>query len=318
MASKPSVPQIVLGTMNFGKQVNEAVADRMVGMFLDRGYNEIDTANAYGEGATEEILGRILTPERRGKIYLATKVNPYGGGNLRPESIIKQLDTSLRRLKADYVDLLYLHAPDLKTRIEVTLQACQDLFKQGKFRELGLSNYASWQVAEIWHLCRQNGWVAPSVYQGMYNALTRDVARELFPAVRNYGIRFYAYNPLAGGLLTGKHARLSEEPMEGRFKSQQFYMDRYWKEPYFEALDIFRTASEQAGLSMTQVAILWILHHSLLKGQYRDGVILAASNLEQWETNLKNLSGELPQKATMAIDQAWEKARPECPQYFRT
>jgi aflatoxin B1 aldehyde reductase len=152
----------------------------------------------------------------------------------------------------------------------------------------------------------------------MYNALTRDVERELFPAVRNYGIRFYAYNPLAGGLLTGKHARLSEEPMEGRFKSQQFYMDRYWNEAYFEALDIFRIASEQAGLSMTQVALLWLLNHSLLKGQSRDGVILAASNLEQWETNLRNLSGELPQKVAEVIDQAWEKARPECPRYFRT
>jgi aflatoxin B1 aldehyde reductase len=318
MDSKPNVPQIVLGTMTFGKQVSEAAADRMVGMFLDRGYNEIDTANAYGEGATEEILGRILTPERRGKIYLATKVNPYEGGNLRPESIIKQVDTSLRRLRADSVDLLYLHAPDPKTRIEVTLQACQDLFKQGKFRELGLSNYASWQVAEIWHLCRQNGWVAPSVYQGMYNALTRDVECELFPAVRNYGIRFYAYNPLAGGFLTGKYARPSEEPREGRFKSQQLYMDRYWNKAYFEALTILRIASEQAGLSMTHVALLWLLNQSLLKGQYRDGVILAASNLEQWETNLRNLSGELPQKITEAIDQAWEKARPECPRYFRT
>ena len=116
-----------------------------------------------------------------------------------------------------------------------------------------------------------------------------------------------------------REARASQRgPREGRFKSQQFYMDRYWKEAYFEALDIFRIASEQAGLSMTQVALLWLLNHSLLKGQYRDGVILAASNLEQWETNLKNLSGELPQKVAEVIDQAWEKARPECPRYFRT
>ena len=152
----------------------------------------------------------------------------------------------------------------------------------------------------------------------MYNALTRDVERELFPAIRNYGIRFYAYNPLAGGLLTGKHARLSEVPREGRFKNQQVYIVRYWKEAYFEALRFFQTASEQAGLSMTQVALLWILNQSLLKGQYRDGVILAASNLEQWETNLKSLNGELSQKVAEVIDQAWEKARPECQRYFRT
>jgi aflatoxin B1 aldehyde reductase len=229
-----------------------------------------------------------------------------------------QVDTSLRRLKANHVDLLYLHAPDPKTQIEVTLEASQNLFKEGKFRELGLSNYASWQVADIWHLCRQNGWILPSVYQGMYNAITRDMEPELFPAIRNFGVRFYAYNPLAGGFLTGRYTRFSEEPQEGRFKLQRTYIERYWKKSYFEALELIRNTSEQAGLSMTQVALLWILHHSFLKGQFRDGVILAASSLDQWEANLKSLNGQLPAEVAEAIDRAWQKARPGCPQYFRT
>src|SRR5665647_2292129 len=151
--------------MNFGEQVDEITADHMLAMFLDRGYKEIDTAYKYNDGASEEILGRILTPERRGKVYLATKASPLNGGGLGPESIVKQVNTSLRRLKTDYIDLLYLHAPDPKTHIEVTLEACEKLFKEGKFRELGLSNYASWQVADIWHLCKRNGWIIPSVYQ---------------------------------------------------------------------------------------------------------------------------------------------------------
>ena len=318
MNYKTNIPQMILGTMNFGRQLDEAVADRMLGMFLDRGYNEVDTAYSYANGEAEEILGRILTPERRGKVYLATKANPLGGGGLQPENIVMQVETSLRRLRADYVDLLYLHAPDRKTRIEVTLEACQNLYKQGKLRELGLSNYASWQVADIWHLCRQNGWINPSVYQGMYNAITRDVERELFPAIRNFGIRFYAYNPLAGGFLTGRYMQFSEEPQQGRFKLQGQYMERYWKKSYFEALEIIRNASEQAGLSMTQAALLWILHYSSLRGQYRDGVIIAASSLEQWETNLKSLSGELPVEVAEAIGHAWEKARLDCPQYFKT
>jgi aflatoxin B1 aldehyde reductase len=318
MDLKTNVPQMILGTMNFGRQIDEAAADRMLGMFLEQGHNEIDTANHYAEGASEEILGRILTPERRGRVYLATKANPFGGGNLRPESIVLQVETSLRRLKTDSVDLLYLHAPDLKTRIEVTLEACQKLFKQGKFREMGLSNYASWQVADIWHLCRQNGWVFPSVYQGMYNALTRDVERELFPAIRNFGIRFYAYNPLARGFLTGRYTELSEAPREGRFKLHQLYLERYWKKPYFEALEVIRKALERAGLSLTQAALLWIRDHSSLKGNHRDGVIIAASSLEQWETNLRSLSGELPAEVARAMDQAWEIARSACTQYFRT
>src|SRR5659263_79075 len=143
------VPRIILGTMNFGEQVDEPTADHMLAMFLDRGYKEIDTAYKYNDGASEEMLGRLLTPERRGKVYLATKASPLSGGGFGPESIVKQVNTSLRRLKTDYIDLLYLHAPDPKTQIEVTLEACEKLFKEGKFRELGLSNYASWQVVAV-------------------------------------------------------------------------------------------------------------------------------------------------------------------------
>jgi len=311
------VPRIILGTMNFGGQVDEIAADRMLAMFLDRGYKEIDTAYKYVDGASEEMLGRILTPERRGKVYLATKANPLGGGGLGPENIAKQVNTSLCRLKTDYIDLLYLHAPDPKTKIEITLEACEKLFKEGKFRKLGLSNYASWQVADIWHLCRQNGWITPSVYQGRYNAITRDVESELFPAVRNFGIRFYAYNPLAGGLLTGRYDQINNVPREGRFALKSAYLERFWKKSYFDAIEVIQDASEQAGLSMIQIALRWLLQYSFLKGPSGDGVIIAASNLKQWEYNLNSLSGELPMNVVEALDRAWEKARPDCPPYSR-
>lgn len=289
----------------------------MLAMFLDRGYKEIDTAYKYNDGASEEMLGRLLTPERRGKVYLATKANPLSGGGLGPENIVKQVNTSLHRLKTDYIDLLYLHAPDPKTSIEVTLEACERIFKEGKFRELGFSNYASWQVADIWHLCKRNGWVMPSVYQGRYNAVTRDVEGELFPAVRNFGVSFYAYNPLAGGLLTGRYSQISNIPREGRFALKSAYLERFWKNSYFDAIAVIQGASEQAGLSMIQIALRWLLRHSFLKGPNGDGVIIAASNLKQWECNLDSLSGELPMKVLEALDRAWEKARQDCPSYSR-
>jgi aflatoxin B1 aldehyde reductase len=317
MNSETDVPRIILGTMNFGEQVDEQAADRMLSMFLDHGYREVDTAYRYANGASEEILGRLLTPERRGKVYLATKAHPQGGGGLGPETIVTQVNTSLRRLKTEYVDLLYLHAPDTKVRVEVTLEACEKLFKEGKFRELGLSNYASWQVADVWHLCRQNGWVVPSVYQGRYNAITRDVEGELFPAVRHFGIRFYAYNPLAGGLLTGRYQRIGNVPQEGRFALKTQYRDRFWKKSYFDALEVIQDASEQAGLPMIQIALRWILRYSFLRAPSGDGVILAASNLKQWESNLNSLSGELPVNVREALDRAWEKARQDYPAYFR-
>jgi aflatoxin B1 aldehyde reductase len=311
------VARIILGTMNFGDQVDEPAADRMLAMFLDRGYKEMDTAYKYNDGASEEMLGRLLTPERRSKVYLATKASPLRGGGLEPENIAKQVNTSLRRLKTDYVDLLYLHAPDPKTRIEATLETCEKLFKEGKFRELGLSNYASWQVADIWHLCKRNGWIMPSVYQGRYNAITRDVEGELFPAVRNFGIGFYAYNPLAGGLLTGRYSQISDVPQEGRFALKSAYLERFWKKSYFDAIEVVQDASEQAGLSMIQIALFWLLRHSFLKGPSGDGVIIAASNLKQWEYNLNSLGGELPRKVVEALDLAWGKARQDCPPYSR-
>src|SRR5690606_26118365 len=102
-------------------------------------------------------------------------------------------------------DIFYLHFPDHKTPLEETLKACQKLYEEGKFKELGLSNYSSWQVSEIYNMCKNNGWVLPTVYQGMYNVITRDVEKELFPCIRYYNMRFYSYNPLAGGLLTERY-----------------------------------------------------------------------------------------------------------------
>jgi aflatoxin B1 aldehyde reductase len=272
------IPRIILGTMNFGVQVDEHTADQMLSMFLELGHKEIDTAYKYNDGASEEILGRLLTPERRGKVYLATKASPLDGGGLGSERIVKQVNTSLNRLKTDYVDLLYLHAPDPKTHIEDTLKACEKLFKEGKIRELGLSNYASWQVPDIWHLCQRNGWIAPSVYQGRYNAITRDVEGELFPAIRNFGIRFYAYNPLAGGLLTGRYNQISNVPSEGRFALKIAYVERFWKKSYFDAIEVIQEAAQQSDLAIIQMALRWLLQYSLLKGSNGDGVIIAATN----------------------------------------
>ena len=106
------------------------------------------------------------------------------------------------------------------------------MHKEGKFIELGLSNFSAWETMEVWHICDKNGFVKPTVYQGMYNAIARQVERELFPALKRHGIRFLCYNPLAAGLLTGKHD-FSKEPSDGRFKNNSMYMDRYWKKEYF-------------------------------------------------------------------------------------
>ncbi len=310
-------PKLILGTMTFGTQVNEHTADRMVALFLDAGYREIDTAHYYGKGTAEEILGRIITPSRRRQIHLATKANPWEEGGLCPASVRLQLETSLRRLQTETVDLFYLHAPDPRTPIESTLAACQELYREGKFRALGLSNYASWQVVDIWNICRRNDWLVPIVYQGRYNAITRDVESELFPALRELDMRFCAYNPLAGGLLTGKHRAQGQIPAEGRFYLMSTYRHRYWKKSCFEAIDRLRSLCEESQIVMADSALRWVLYHSRLSALQGDALIVGASSTEQLAADLKSASRPpLPEKVSRACDQAWEVARPDCPRYF--
>lgn len=293
---------------------------------LTDGRAEIDTASMYQHRRTEQLLGDVLSKraDLRRSVFVATKANPFPGygESLRPESVVQQLTQSLRDLGAESVDVLYLHAPDHATRIEATLEAVQDLYLEGKFRELGLSNFSAWETVHIFHLCKRRGFVAPSLYQGMYNAITRDVERELLPALRTLGIRFYAYNPLAGGLLSGKH-REDRPPADGRFgtaaENGEKYRARYWTPEYFKALEKVRIACEAHGIGMAEASIRWVTQHSQLRGGQSDGVILGASSLEHLEQNLDAAAelAPLPQDVLQALDQGWETCKPSCPSYLR-
>jgi aflatoxin B1 aldehyde reductase len=197
----------------------------------------------------------------------------------------------MKRLSTDRVDLLYLHSPDLETPVVQTLESCFELFQQRKFNHFGLSNYASWQVAEVAETCRRNGWMEPTVYQGMYNALTRDVERELFPCLRNYDIRFNAYNPLAGGMLTGKHLSMDDIPDSGRFNVERGYLE---------------------------VALSWLVNHSLLDHELGDGIILGASKVEHLAQNMAACKhAPLDQAILEILDRGWEIIKPNCFKYFR-
>lgn len=310
--------KLILGSMTFGEQVDRETARTMIDSYLDSGNNEIDTAHIYCDGKTESMLGQLLPALRREGIYLATKVNPWNDGGLAPEQVNRQFDESLQRLGCDSVDLLYLHSPDLETPVEKTLQACFEIYQRGGFREFGLSNYAAWQVAEVVETCRRHGWMRPVVYQGMYNALTRDVERELFPCLRNYGMRFYAYNPLAGGLLSGKHLSLDAIPDSGRFVVERGYQERYWKQDYFETLNELRQVCDEAGLTQVQVAMRWLANHSLIQAELGDGIILGASKIEQLRENLGAFDpAPLDTSIIEILDRGWEIIKPNCFRYFR-
>ncbi|KAM6927329.1 aflatoxin B1 aldehyde reductase member 3 [Xenentodon cancila] len=317
-------PETLLGTMAFGGRADAEQSRDMVTAFTDRGHCRLDTASMYVDGKSESVIGGMSLPKT---VRIATKANPWDGKTLKPESVRSQLQSSLQRLQTDSVDLFYLHAPDHQNPIQDTLRACNELHKEGKFKELGLSNYASWEVAEIVCICRHNNWIVPTVYQGMYNATTRQVETELLPCLRNYGMRFYAYNPLAGGLLTGKYHYEDKDTSQpaGRFFGNSWaaaYRDRYWKQSHFEAIDVVLKALEKAygseKPSLTCAAMRWMYHHSQLKGDLGDGVIIGMSSMEQLQENLAAAEeGALDQGVVDAFKDAWNLVAHDCPNYFR-
>ena len=304
--------------MTLSDQVDEPDSARMLGLFRRHGHEELDTAYQYNGGDTERLLGRLLGAERRSPFCLATKVNPWDMDGLKPSVVTDQLTQSLERLRTDSVDLLYLHAPDPGTPITETLEACWEAYRSGRFRRFGLSNYAAWQVAEIVEICRARGWMVPTVYQGLYNALNRDVERELLVCLRNYGISFYAYNPLAGGLLSGKHASFGEKPPPGRFEDNPAYFSRYWKADYFAALEEFARACRDCTIAPAQAALRWLVHHSGMSAGHGDGIIVGASTPGHLEQNIEAVNaGELPGTVTEALDAGWDTVRADCFAYFR-
>lgn len=309
--------KIVLGTMNFGPQLDLESSRKMVNVFLKTGCVELDTAYVYNGGTTEEYLGSIL-PDIQSEYYIATKVHPRITGKLDRETIVMELNESLRRMNRKSVDLLYFHFPDAKTPINEALETIAELHVQGKIKEFGLSNYPAWQVVDIWNKCELMGCIKPTVYQGMYNALCRNVEPELFPAIRSLGMRFYAFNPLAGGLLTGKQLNFEAAPEEGRFSRLKSYRDRYWKHSYFDALNEIKVACDKEGIAMVEAAYRWLTNHSMLSAIEGDGILLGASRIEQMEQNmLAAQKEELPQSILDAMDAAWEIAKPDSPSYFK-
>lgn len=310
--------KIVLGTMNFGPQLDVEASRNMVTAFLQTGNREIDTAYVYNGGDTEKILGDIFPSINSSDYVIATKVHPRITGRLDRQTILMELIESLKRMKLEKVDLMYFHFPDGQTPIEGALETYAELHDRGVVGELGLSNYPSWQVIDIAYKCDKIGCPRPTVYQGMYNALCRNVEPELFPAIRSLGIRFYAFNPLAGGMLTGKHKDFESSPQPGRFARLESYRKRYWKESYFDAVSEIRQACDTENIPMAEAAYRWLCFHSQMETKKGDGILLGASRQEQMTQNMEATEkGMLPRPIVDAMDNAWEIARPDSPAYFK-
>jgi aryl-alcohol dehydrogenase-like predicted oxidoreductase len=258
--------------MTFGKPADQAAATRMVDRCIAEGINFMDTANIYQLGIAETMLGEAMRG-KRDKLVVATKVRGKMGpgaeeSGLSRAAMIRALEDSLRRLKTDYLDLYYLHQPDYAVPIEETLEAMEELVKQGKVRYPATSNYSGWQVCEMIWTASQRSLKSAYVSQPMYNLLARGIEHEYLPMAKKYGVSVIAYNPLAGGMLTGKHSQAAIPPGT-RFDQNPMYQERYWHPANFAAVDKLKRAAERAGRSLISVALNWLLHHSPTDRSFR-------------------------------------------------
>jgi aflatoxin B1 aldehyde reductase len=306
--------KLILGTMQFGERLFGKDAQDMIEVFGEYGYSELDTAYVYNEGESERLIGAALKNLKR-PFSIATKVNPRITGRLDKDAVLSQFSESLQRLKLDHVDILYLHFPDPNTPVESALEACAQLHEEGKFRELGISNFPAWLVSEAYNICKQRGWVLPTVYEGLYNPLSRHAERELNRALDYYGMRFYAYNPLAGGLMTDKYK--DKAIKDGRFTNRPNYQKRYWHDSYFDAIDEIKSVGEKYGINITEAAYRWLVYHSMLNPERGDGIIIGASSSEQLIQNISYVNkGGLPDNVVKAIEDAWTISKVDAPEYF--
>jgi aryl-alcohol dehydrogenase-like predicted oxidoreductase len=289
------VSRLCLGTMTFGLQCDEETAVAILDRAAEGGIDFLDTSDAYPlggdlstRGVTEEILGRWLQGKRdrfivATKCFAPTGPAPFDAGNSR-KHILAAVDASLRRLQTDYIDLYQLHGYDQATPVDETLGALDDLVHQGKVRYTGCSNFLTYQLvraigrSETLRLARFDS------VQPRYSLLFRQIEREMLPFCREEGVGVIPYNPIAGGLLSGKHSRTAPPPEGTRFtlgNAAGNYQDRYWHDREFDTVDALRELAGQAGVNLVTLSVAWVLANEAVTAP-----IIGASRPGQLDSSL--------------------------------
>jgi aryl-alcohol dehydrogenase (NADP+) len=312
------VSRLCLGTMTFGLQSDEATAAAILDRAAEGGIDFLDTSDAYPlggdlttRGITEDILGRWLRGKRdrfivATKCFAPTGPAPFDAGNSR-KHILAAVDASLRRLQTDYIDLYQLHGYDPATPIEETLGALDDLVHAGKVRYIGCSNFLNYQLvraigrSETLRLARFDS------VQPRYNLLFRQIEREMLPFCLEEGVGVIPYNPIAGGLLSGKHSRTAPPPEGTRFTlgtAAKNYQDRYWHEREFETVDALRQLADKAGISLVTLAVAWVLANPAITAP-----IIGASRPDQLDASLAAAELDLDDGLKRQLDELTHEYR---------
>jgi aryl-alcohol dehydrogenase-like predicted oxidoreductase len=294
------IARLSLGTMSFG--ADEAAAAALFERALEAGINHFDTADVYGGGRAEEILGRLVA--RAGcrdrvviasKAYFPTGADPNARGSSRYH-LVQSVEASLRRLATDRIDLFYLHRFDDETSLEETFRAVDDLVRRGLVLYPAASNFAAWQVVKALAVCERKNLAPPVAVQPMYNLVKRQVEVEILPMCRSEGIGVIPYSPTGGGLLTGKFAA-GERPAAGRLVENKAYRYRYGDARYYEVAERFTALARERGHHPAALAISWVAAHPAVTS-----VLLGARTLEQLEPLLGALDIAMDAELHAAID----------------
>ncbi len=312
------VSRLCLGTMTFGLQSDEPTSIRIMDKAAAGGVTFFDTADAYplggdqdARGRTEEIIGRWLKGKRQ-DIILATKCFvpmgplPFHAGNSR-RHILDAVDASLRRLGTDFIDLYQLHGHDPTTPIDETLEALNALVTSGKVRYVGCSNHLAYQVARAIGRSEARGLVKYVSVQPRYNLLFREIERELLPLCIEEGIGVIPYNPMAGGMLSGKHDR-TKAPPDGRFGQQnyagQMYRARYWQDHLFDTVDALAKVAADSQMPLPTLAVAWTLAQPGITSP-----IIGASRPEQLDATMAALDARLDDGLLKHLDEMTREFR---------
>jgi aryl-alcohol dehydrogenase (NADP+) len=306
-----AVSSLCLGTMTFGVETDESGAHQQLDRFIEAGGNLVDTADVYGGGRSEEIIGSWFASRPADvtePVVLATKgrfaadASPNGAG-LSARHLTRALDASLRRLGLESVDLYQVHAWDPLTPLEETLRTLGQFTRAGKIRYYGLSNFTGWQLTKAVHLARALNVAEPVTLQPQYSLLAREIEWEILPAVLDAGLGMLPWSPLGGGWLSGKYqrdqrptgaTRLGDDPNRGMEAYDRRGTERTWN-----VIDAVQKVAEDRGVSMAEVALAWVTARPAVTS-----TILGARTLSQLETNLRSADLKLTAAETAALDAA--------------
>lgn len=294
-----SVSNLCLGTTYFGTDIDAAESIRIMELSNERGVNFIDTADAYGLGMAETVIGRFIVG-RRDSLVISSKAHipmsdtPNDGGS-SAKHILKSIDNSLRRLNTSYVDIYMLHYYDENTPLEESLRAMEDVVRSGKARYVGVSNFSGSQLVDALWVNDANGWSPVAVAQVRYNALNRESEYELMPACEEFGVGVMAYSPQAGGFLLGKHRKFRAAEgshMNAGHYDSNFHRNTYWNQRCFDSIEKCLDIGAKYNVALNNLAIKWVMNSAVVTS-----CVVGVKTAKQMENLLNDTAKPVPPEA---------------------